>query len=89
MRDVKVLNTADAAKALGLTTAILRGMRNLGIGPEYIKMFIGRESGTPAIGYLESDLLAWIEAQKVKPKDEIKQRWLGDSGSSPEDNSRE
>jgi len=57
-------------------------MRNLGIGPDYIKMFVGRESGTPAIGYLESDLLAWVEAQKVKPKDELKHRYLGDTADS-------
>ena len=80
MPNVRVLNSQEAAEALGLTPAIMRGMRNLGIGPDYIKMFVGRESGTPAIGYLESDLEVWVESQRVKPKDELRQKWLGDSG---------
>ena len=80
MTSIRVLNTTEAAKAMGLTPAIMRGMRNLGIGPDYIRMFVGRESGTPSIGYQESDLLDWINAQKVKPKDEIKRRYLGGSG---------
>jgi len=85
MPNVKVLNTADAAQALGLTVPTMRGMRSLGIGPDYIKMFTGRESGTPAIGYLESDLLAWVESQRVKPKDEIREKWLEHSRESPKD----
>jgi len=80
MTNIRVLNTTEAAKALGLTVPVMRGMRNLGIGPDYVKMFVGRESGTPAIGYQESGLIDWINAQKVKPKDELRRKWLGDTG---------
>ena len=74
----KVLPAKEAAAYLGLTPRTLRAMRQLGIGPKYIRMFVGRDTGNPSIGYLEEDLDGWIESCRVEPDEGLKDRAGGD-----------
>lgn len=71
----RVLTTDQAAEYLTLTKQTLRNMRRLGIGPKYLEMFVGKESGFPSIGYRVEDLEEWLEAQAVEPAEVIKRRW--------------
>ena len=59
----KLLNAADVAKLLNLSTSTLAKMRLSGNTPKYIKM--GRR-----VAYRQSDLDAWIEAQSFQSTSE-------------------
>ena len=59
----KLLNAADVANLLNLSTSTLAKMRLSGNTPKYIKM--GRR-----VAYRQSDLDAWIEAQSFQSTSE-------------------
>ena len=60
-KTVKVLREAHAAERLGVGRQTLTNWRHRGIGPAYVKI------GPKAVGYLEEDLLAFLEASRVVP----------------------
>lgn len=59
----KLLNAADVANLLNLSTSTLAKMRLSGNTPKYIKM--GRR-----VAYRQSDLDEWIEAQSFQSTSE-------------------
>lgn len=71
----RVLPQKEAAKYLGLTVKTLRSMRKLGIGPSYIKMFTGRDTGNPTIGYTADCLDDWIDSCRTAPVEALISRY--------------
>jgi predicted DNA-binding transcriptional regulator AlpA len=56
--DQKILSNDEAARFLGLSPRTLPGMRLRGDGPPFIRL------GARRVGYLESDISAWVESQR-------------------------
>lgn len=56
--EIRMINTADAAGMLGVSTHTLRGWRNADAGPPWYKI-------EGSIRYNLADLLEWIEQQAV------------------------
>jgi hypothetical protein len=73
----RCLKTREAANYLGLSLNAMRHMRQLGIGPAYLRLDIGRGAARP-VAYLLEDLDDWLLAQRKKPAQVIKSRWLGE-----------
>ncbi len=59
MSDLLPINTAEAAKRLGLAKSTLDKARLTGTGPPYVRVLGGR------IRYRPADLEAWLEARLV------------------------
>jgi len=55
----KILRTPGAAAYVGLAVTTLEKMRLTGGGPPFVRL------GCRAVGYVLSDLDAWIEGQKA------------------------
>lgn len=53
----KALKPATVAEWLDTTTGALAQMRYMGQGPKFVKI------GGRSVRYMETDVLAWIEAQ--------------------------
>ena len=62
-----LLNAADAAKMLNLSTSTLAKMRLSGNSPRYIKL--GRR-----VAYRQADLEVWIEAQAHNSTSEYREQ---------------
>lgn len=58
---VKYVNDVEAAKIAGLSPQTLRNWRQLGRGPNYIKL--GR-----SVRYSLADLISWLESHKIRPE---------------------
>ncbi len=58
---VKYVNDVEAAKIADLSPQTLRNWRQLGRGPNYIKL--GR-----AVRYSLVDLISWLESHKIRPE---------------------
>ena len=60
MPDLLPIDTAEAAKRLGLSKSTLNKARLTGKGPPYVKVLGGR------VRYRPADLDAWLEARVVR-----------------------
>ena len=60
----QVLSPQHAAERLGLSESTLAKMRLRGDGPSYIKLGVRR------VGYLEKDLVDWVEARRFRSTSE-------------------
>jgi predicted DNA-binding transcriptional regulator AlpA len=56
--DSPLLSNNEAAAYLGLSHRTLPGLRRRGDGPPYVKL------GGRKVGYLKSDLDAWLESRR-------------------------
>lgn len=63
----QVLSPSLAAERLGLSESTLAKMRLRGDGPSYIKLGVRR------VGYLEKDLVGWVEARRFRSTSEYGQ----------------
>ncbi|MBI4768148.1 MAG: helix-turn-helix domain-containing protein [Deltaproteobacteria bacterium] len=59
--EIKYLNDVETAKIAGLSPQTLRNWRQLGRGPNYIKL--GR-----SVRYSLTDLISWLESHKIRPE---------------------
>lgn len=59
------LREGPAGKLIGVTGHAMRKWRQLGIGPEYIRI------SARCVRYRRSDILRWLESRRVKPAHEV------------------
>lgn len=59
------LNESEAGKLIGVVDHTMRKWRQLGIGPEYIRI------SARCVRYRRSDILHWLESRRVKPAHEV------------------
>jgi predicted DNA-binding transcriptional regulator AlpA len=64
-QEAQFLKDLEVHKLTGLGLSTLRNYRHLRKGPPYVK--VGR-----AVLYDRSDVLAWLNAQKIQTRDSIK-----------------
>jgi len=58
------LSEGAAGKLIGVVDHTMRKWRQLGIGPEYIRI------SARCVRYRRSDILRWLESRRVKPGDD-------------------
>ena len=58
----RLVNTHEAARRLGVGASMLERLRWMGEGPPFV-----RPTGGRAVRYRPSDLIAWIERNRVDP----------------------
>ena len=56
----RVLRPREVAAVTGLSVGTLERLRRLGIGPVFVRI------GPRALGYLESDLVAYLDARRAR-----------------------
>ena len=59
------LSEGVAGKLIGVTGHAMRKWRQLGIGPEYIRI------SPRCVRYRRHDILRWLESRRVKPAHEV------------------
>ena len=59
------LSEGAAGKFIGVTGHAMRKWRQLGIGPEYIRI------SARCVRYRHNDILRWLESRRVKPAREV------------------
>jgi hypothetical protein len=59
------LGEGAAGKLIGVVGHTMRKWRQLGIGPEYIRI------SARCVRYRRSDILRWLESRRVKPVHEV------------------
>jgi hypothetical protein len=58
------VNTARAAKYLGLSAGTLQNLRSAGLGPKHTKIRTVGESGPARVSYARADLDDWSRAAR-------------------------
>lgn len=73
---VSILNSAEAAKLLGIKQSTLRLWRCDGKGPKFIKLGRAKQSG---VAYIERDVLEWRDARMFKSTSDATVNHPGDA----------
>ena len=78
----RTINERDAAQFVGFRPASLRAWRREGRGPAFLRIG-GAERPRGSIRYQVSDLDAWLNLQRVEPRESRADKGSAPAGGTP------